>query len=76
MANNASKTPGNVPGSWYVDTSCIGCGLCNGTAPDIFMMAEDGSVAFVTKQPADGPEAESAAQALSECPVGAIGDDA
>ena len=75
MADSASKTSGNVPGAWYVDTNCIGCGLCNGTAPDIFAMADDGSAAFVAKQPA-GPEAELAAQALSECPVGAIGNDA
>jgi ferredoxin len=75
MADSASKTPGNVPGAWYVDTNCIGCGLCNGTAPDIFAMSDDGSSAFVSKQPAGG-EAELAAQALSECPVGAIGNDA
>jgi ferredoxin len=38
-------------------------------------MADDGSSAFVARQPG-GAEAAIAAQALSECPVGAIGNDA
>ena len=76
MADKTSKNPGNVPGTWYVDSSCIGCALCAGTAPDTFSMSDDGSVAYVAKQPGAGTEAELAAQALSDCPVGAIGNDA
>jgi len=76
MADKSAKNPGNVPGNWYVDSSCIGCSLCSGTAPDIFSMSSDGSTAFVTRQPADGAETELAAQVLSDCPVGAIGNDA
>jgi len=76
MADNSEKTLGNVPGEWYVDTACIGCALCNGTAPDIFSMSGDGSVAYVARQPAGGGDTELAAQALSDCPVGAIGNDA
>ncbi len=75
MADRNSRTPGNVPGPWYVDSSCIGCSLCAGTAPDTFAMSDDGSTAFVMAQPA-GANLEPAAQALSECPVGAIGNDA
>jgi len=76
MADSSSKNAGNVPGAWYVDSTCIACGLCNGSAPDIFSMSDDGAYAFVSKQPDAGAETELAAQALSECPVGAIGNDA
>lgn len=76
MADKTAKTPGNVPGPWYVDSTCIACELCVGTAPAVFAMADDSSAAFVAKQPAPGEETELAAQALSDCPVGAIGNDA
>jgi len=76
MADKSSKNPGNVAGKWYVDSTCIGCALCSGTAPDVFAMTDDGSLAFVAKQPGPGGETELAAQALSDCPVGAIGNDA
>lgn len=76
MADKSSKGPGNIPGKWYVDSSCIGCALCAGTAPEIFSMSDDGSSAFVARQPATGDDVGLAAQALSDCPVGAIGDDA
>jgi len=75
MADKSSRTAGNVPGKWYVDSACIGCALCAGTAPDLFSMSEDGSAAFVSRQPGTGADIESAAQALSECPVAAIGND-
>lgn len=75
MADKSSRTAGNVPGKWYVNSACIGCALCAGTAPDLFSMSEDGSSAFVSRQPGTGAEIESAAQALSECPVAAIGND-
>ncbi len=76
MADKTSRAAGNVPGAWFVDSSCIGCSLCAGTAPEIFVMSDDGSTAFVAAQP-EGSEALSlAAQALSDCPVNAIGNDA
>jgi ferredoxin len=76
MADKSAKTPGNVPGAWYVDTSCIGCSLCADTAPDIFAMSDDGSSAYVVKQPESPAELNLAAQALGDCPSGAIGNDA
>lgn len=75
MADKNAKTPGNVPGAWYVDTTCIGCSLCAGTAPEVFEMSDDGATARVVHQPEAGL-LEAAAQALSDCPVGAIGNDA
>ena len=49
MANKTDKVNGNVEGKYYVDTSCIGCGMCEGTAPDNFKM--NGDMAIVYKQP-------------------------
>ncbi|MFZ2635694.1 MAG: ferredoxin [Rectinemataceae bacterium] len=76
MADKNAKNPGQASGAWYVDNSCIGCSLCAGTAPTLFSMSDDGSVALVTKQPSGGGELALAAQALSDCPVEAIGSDA
>lgn len=76
MADSSAKNPGSTEGPWYVDSSCIGCSLCAGTAPGTFAMSADGSVAVVIKQPAGADELERAAQAMTDCPVGAIGNDA
>lgn len=76
MADKTSRTPGQAAGAWYVDTSCIGCSLCASTAPDTFSMNEDGSLALVAAQPGTAADGALAEQALAECPVGAIGNDA
>jgi ferredoxin len=76
MADKSSKTPGNYPGTWYVDSTCIGCALCASIAPDVFTMLDDGTSAFVARQPKASTDTGLAAQALSDCPVGAIGNDA
>lgn len=34
MADIDEKTPLNVPGKFYVDSSCIDCDLCRETAPE------------------------------------------
>ena len=36
MADIDEKTPLNVPGKFYVDSSCIDCDLCRETAPENF----------------------------------------
>ena len=58
-----------------VNEDCIGCGLCEGTCPDVFSISDDGSddgVAVAIEE--DVPEdAEDAAQeAADNCPVSAI----
>ncbi|WP_425487353.1 ferredoxin [Methanolobus zinderi] len=75
IADNSNKVPENVSGSYYVDEECIGCELCVDTAPDNFKMAEDGTHAYVYKQPEGDSETELSDEALSSCPVDAIGDD-
>lgn len=52
-----------------VTEDCIGCGTCEGIAPDFFAIEDDG-LAHVTGEPA-GTEAEIA-EAIEACPVSAI----
>ncbi|NLP01398.1 MAG: ferredoxin [Fibrobacter sp.] len=75
MANKEKKVPGNVEGPYYVDEECIGCGLCESTAPDNFKMSDDGSTAVVYKQPANESEKAACNEALKDCPSEAIGDN-
>jgi ferredoxin len=36
MASTTAKVPENVHGKFYMDSSCIYCGLCDKTAPTVF----------------------------------------
>lgn len=74
MANSANKVAETVAGKFYVDSQCIDCDLCRQTAPDNFDRSDNG-YSFVKKQPASPEEETLCLQALSECPVEAIGSD-
>ena len=50
---------------------CIGCGLCAGTCPEVFQMADDG-LAEVYLDPFPDNLIDSALQAMNECPVSVI----
>jgi ferredoxin len=56
---------------YYVNEECIGCGLCEGTCPEVFSMSDEGTATAI-----DGEVSEevlaSAAEAMDGCPVGAI----
>ena len=75
MADKESKYPENENGPFYVDDSCIACGLCPNEAPNNFTMSDDESHAYVKRQPADDSEKDECQDALNACPVDAIGDD-
>jgi ferredoxin len=75
MANKDAKVKENVAGKYYVDDQCIACGVCEGTAPENFKMNDDGSHAYVYKQPANETEEKACEEAKNSCPTGAIGDD-
>lgn len=49
MADIDEKTPLNVPGKFYVDSSCLDCDLCRETAPENFGRDEDEGVSYVKK---------------------------
>jgi ferredoxin len=75
MADKSSKVAKNVPGKYYVDTNCISCGQCKDIAPDYFSEDSDNGIYYVTKQPSGQEAVENCEQALTACPVEAIGND-
>lgn len=74
MAQLHARYPDNTPGAYYVDRSCIDCNKCRQVAPAHFA-AHEGGFSFVHAQPAGPLEEASCLDALSRCPVGAIGRD-
>src|SRR5689334_5844318 len=71
MANFAKAVPENVPGDFFVDTTCIDCDTCRQIAPAVFGEAEDH--AFVRRQPTTPADRRHALHALVSCPTGSIG---
>ena len=75
MPDKNDKVKENVYGSYYVDKSCIDCDVCRDTAPDNFMRSDENSYSFVYKQPESEDENALCQEAMSCCPVEAIGND-
>jgi glyoxylase-like metal-dependent hydrolase (beta-lactamase superfamily II)/ferredoxin len=71
MANPKKRVPENVPGDFFVDSTCIDCDACRQIAPSVFGEAADTS--FVKAQPVSGTDRRQAVQALLSCPTGSIG---
>jgi ferredoxin len=65
----------NVPGAYYVDSSCIDCDVCRDTAPESFTRCDENNYSFVFKQPEGEEELAAAEEAVLCCPVEAIGND-
>jgi glyoxylase-like metal-dependent hydrolase (beta-lactamase superfamily II)/ferredoxin len=71
MANPKRALNENAPGNFFVDSTCINCGVSRHYAPDIF--GDTGTHAFVKRQPLNDAEEHAAKQAMLACPVGSIG---
>lgn len=71
MANPTKRVPDNVPGEFFVDSTCIDCDTCRQIAPQVF--AEAATSAYVRRQPHTVSDRHSALQALVSCPTGSIG---
>jgi len=71
MANVALRLPENVPGDFFVDSTCIDCDACRQIAPETF--CEDAEASIVCHQPESAAESERALMALVACPTGSIG---
>ena len=71
MANVALRLPENVPGDFFVDSTCIDCDACRQIAPETFV--EDGDVSIVHHQPENGDQIKRALMALVACPTASIG---
>jgi glyoxylase-like metal-dependent hydrolase (beta-lactamase superfamily II)/ferredoxin len=71
MANPSKRVPENVPGDFFVDSTCIDCDACRQIAPSVFGEAADTS--FVRHQPETPFDRRDALRALLACPTGSIG---
>ncbi|HVS34375.1 MAG TPA: MBL fold metallo-hydrolase [Gemmataceae bacterium] len=71
MANRQKRVPENIPGDFFVDSTCIDCDACRQIAPAVFGEAADTS--FVKAQPVSGANRRQAMRALLSCPTGSIG---
>ena len=63
----------NVPGQFYVNTECIACDTCHDIAPNHFKLVDDYDHAIVSCQPKSDAEISLCGEALTLCPVAAIG---
>src|SRR5437868_11715909 len=71
MANPRKVVPENVPGDFFVDSTCIDCDTCRQIASETFGEADD--YAYVHHQPTDPTQRRRALHALVSCPTGSIG---
>jgi glyoxylase-like metal-dependent hydrolase (beta-lactamase superfamily II)/ferredoxin len=71
MATPALRLDSNVPGDFYVDSSCIDCDACRLIAPAVFHDAGDQSAVF--HQPETDDDLLAAQKALLSCPTASIG---
>ncbi|MDQ3624743.1 MAG: ferredoxin [Verrucomicrobiota bacterium] len=76
MADPNQRTPENVPGSYYVDDTCIDCDLCRQIAPQFFRREDEGGYSVVYCQPATAEDIALAEEARGRCPTETIGNDA
>jgi glyoxylase-like metal-dependent hydrolase (beta-lactamase superfamily II)/ferredoxin len=71
MANPALRLPENVPGDFFVDSTCIDCDACRQIAPETYSENRDASVVY--HQPENETEIRRALMALVACPTASIG---
>lgn len=74
-ADKNNRVSENVPGPFYVDTNCIDCDVCRDEAPENFTRSFKHAYSYVSKQPENETERVACEEALSACPVEAIGND-
>jgi ferredoxin len=75
MPDKTIKQPENVPGPYYVDTTCTLCRTCMEEAPNLLKYSEDETYVYFFKQPENDEEKAAAQRALEVCPTLSIGND-
>lgn len=71
MAQLALRLDENVPGDFFVDSTCIDCDACRIFAPTVF--SDTGDQSFVFHQPETEEELLAAQKAQISCPTASIG---
>ncbi|MGB5593387.1 MAG: MBL fold metallo-hydrolase [Crocosphaera sp.] len=71
MATIEKRRSENIPGNFYVDSTCIDCDTCRWMSPTVFH--RDGNQSAVYHQPTDKTERVEAFEALLSCPTASIG---
>lgn len=71
MANVERRLPENVPGDFFIDSSCINCDTCSELAPETFR--DHGDQSSVYRQPKTPEQTRLALMSLVACPTGSIG---
>jgi ferredoxin len=76
MADKTQKVTENVPGKWYVDTTCTPCHTCMEEAGGTLLKYnDDETYVYFFKQPENAEEEDAADRAMNVCPTGSIGND-
>jgi glyoxylase-like metal-dependent hydrolase (beta-lactamase superfamily II)/ferredoxin len=73
MARLEARLPQNVPGEFYVDSTCIDCDTCRQIAPGVFIRADEIEMSVVARQPESNGSQRQALKALVACPTASIG---
>jgi glyoxylase-like metal-dependent hydrolase (beta-lactamase superfamily II)/ferredoxin len=71
LAQRKESVTENIPGDFFVDSTCIDCDACRQSAPAVF--ADAGGHSYVARQPLSAAERREAFQALVACPTASIG---
>jgi ferredoxin len=75
LLRECSVVRGNVPGSFYVIETCIGCSLCHELSPVNFTINIDEGYDYVSRQPETQEEKAQCLKAMQSCPADAIRND-
>jgi ferredoxin len=65
----------NVPGKYYVDQTCINCGLCPALAPNVFRESDDATHSYTYAQPATPTDVAECDEAVATCPSQSVRND-
>ena len=74
MANILDRLPQNIPGRFFVDASCIDCGICCSNAPAHFRRDDGSGLSHIFRQPATDAESALCLEAVADCPAESIGE--
>jgi len=75
MADRNERLAQNVPGMFYVDSTCVDCDVCRNAAPQFLRRDDEAGTSYVYHQPVTPEEMVAADEAMRSCPTDSIGND-